>query len=78
MGGHLVVQTVDRLVDQMEGPMEGRLVDQMEGPMEGRLVDQMEGPMVGRLENRLVGLSVAGTKGVVAQAWPERSGALLP
>jgi hypothetical protein len=43
-----------------------------------RLVDQMEGPMVGRLENRLVGLSVAGTKGVVAQAWPERSGALLP
>jgi hypothetical protein len=58
----LVVQTVDRLVDQMEGPMVGRL----------------EGPMVGRLENRLVGLSVAGTKGVVAQAWPERSGALLP
>jgi hypothetical protein len=63
-------QTEDRLVDQMEG----RLVDQTED----RLVDQMEGPMVGRLENRLVGLSVAGTKGVVAQAWPERSGALLP
>jgi hypothetical protein len=70
MEGRLVDQTEDRLVDQMEG----RLVDQTED----RLVDQMEGPMVGRLENRLVGLSVAGTKGVVAQAWPERSGALLP
>jgi hypothetical protein len=66
----LVVQTVDRLVDQMEGHLVVQTVD--------RLVDQMEGPMVGRLENRLVGLSVAGTKGVVAQAWPERSGALLP
>jgi hypothetical protein len=70
------------MVGPMVGRLEGRLVDQMEGPMVGpmvgRLVDQMEGPMVGRLENRLVGLSVAGTKGVVAQAWPERSGALLP
>jgi len=40
--------------------------------------DRLEGPMAGRLEDRLVALSVAGTKGVVAQAWPERSGALLP
>lgn len=67
---------------RMEGRLEGQTEDRMGGHLEGHLVvqmeDRLEGPMAGRLEDRLVALSVAGTKGVVAQAWPERSGALLP
>ena len=65
------------MVDRLEGPMVGHL----EAPMEDRLVGPMEdrlvGPMEDRLEGRLVGLSAAGTKGVVAQVWPGCSVALL-